>query len=434
MTDAILIILAIALSIYLGEVFNINTGLVALAFAYLIGCFVVNMSVDDLLATFPTQLFLVIFAVSLFFNFAVVNGTLNKVASWLLYKFRRFNFFLPLLVYFITALVSGLGAGFFTSVAIMGAMAMVLCRSSDMNRMHASFAVGLGSLSGANFMPSAHGVLFKSLFLQTKLAGQADSLVTNIFVVSFVYPIIVLLIMLFTSKHAGKKGTVDVKKPEAFSSKQKVNLWLIILLMVLVLFTPALAKFLPHVHWLAKVAPHIDISFLAIVFSILAYLLKLADKPDEVLKRVPWDTIWLVSGVGMLIGVAVKAGTIDLLASLISHFPSILVPVLCCIIAGIMSIFSSTLGVVAPLMFPMIYGIAQSSGWSPSLLAVAIIIGAQSTTLAPFSTGGSLILGESGIEDPVEQRHFYNDLLYKATPLGMGYAVAATIVLMFIYR
>jgi di/tricarboxylate transporter len=85
-------------------------------------------------------------------------------------------------------------------------------------------------------------------------------------------------------------------------------------------------------------------------------------------------------------------------------------------------------------MFPMVYGIAQSSGWSPSLLVVAIIIGAQSTTLAPFSTGGSLILGESGIEDPAAQKQFYNDLLYKATPLGMGYAVLATIVLMMIYR
>jgi hypothetical protein len=80
---SLLIILAIILSILLGEKFNINTGLIALAFAYLIGCFVLGMSVKDLLATWPTQLFLVIFSVSLFFNFAVVNGTLNKLADLL---------------------------------------------------------------------------------------------------------------------------------------------------------------------------------------------------------------------------------------------------------------------------------------------------------------------------------------------------------------
>lgn len=433
MFNTILIIVAIILSIYLGEVFSINTGLVALAFAYLIGCFVLGMSVDNLLATFPTQLFLVIFAVSLFFNFAVVNGTLNKIADLLLYRFRRFNFFLPLIVYFITALVSGLGAGFFTSVAIMGAMAMALCRSSDMNRMHAAFAVSLGALSGANFMPSAHGVLFKSLLLQTKVANQASSLVTSIFIVSFIYPIIVILILLFTSKHSGKKGTVECKKPSPFNGKQKLNLILIILLMVTVLFAPALAKLLPNTKWMTTASNNIDISFLAIVFSVIGYLLKLTDKPSEVMKKVPWDTIWLVSGVGMLIAVAVKAGTIDTLASLINHFPSPLVPILVCIVAGIMSIFSSTLGVVAPLMFPMIYNISQSSGFSTTLITVAIIIGAQSTALAPFSTGGSLILGESGLSSG-DQKVFYNDLLYKATPLGLLFAIVATLLLTFIYR
>lgn len=66
MLYSILIILAIIISIYLGEKLNINTGLVALAFAYLIGCFVLGMSVNDLLDTFPTKLFLVIFTLALF--------------------------------------------------------------------------------------------------------------------------------------------------------------------------------------------------------------------------------------------------------------------------------------------------------------------------------------------------------------------------------
>lgn len=50
MVYSIIIILAIIIAIYLGEKFDINTGLVALAFAYLIGCFVLGMSINDLLA------------------------------------------------------------------------------------------------------------------------------------------------------------------------------------------------------------------------------------------------------------------------------------------------------------------------------------------------------------------------------------------------
>lgn len=432
MFNSLLIILAIVLSIFLGEKFDINTGLIALAFAYLIGCFVLGMSTKELLATWPTQLFLVIFAVSLFFNFAVVNGTLNKMADLLLYRFRKFSAFLPLILYFITALVSGLGAGFFTSVAIMGAMAMALCKSSNMNRLHASISVSLGALSGANFMPSAHGVLFNSLLLETPLADQAGLLTKDIFVVSFIYPIIVMLILIFTSRKSGVKTEINTQKPESFTAKQKLNLGLILLLMILVLFIPALKNLFSGVEWIAYVSDRIDISLLAIVFSIIAYFCKLTDTPNKVLEKVPWNTIWLVCGVGMLIDVAVEAGTIDLLASMINKIPTPLVPAAVCIIAGIMSIFSSTLGVVAPLMFPMISGITAASGFSPSLIAVAIIIGAQSTAVAPFSTGGSLILGSSGLADE-EQKDFYNGLLYKATPLCLLFAVIATCLLMFIY-
>lgn len=357
---------------------------------------------------------------------------MNKLANLLLYKTKRFTFFLPLIIYFITALVSGLGAGFFTSVAVMGAMAMALCKTSGMNRMYASIAVSLGALSGANFMPSAHGVLFKNLLLKTALSQQADKLTTDIFLVSFIYPIIVILLLLLFTRNKTEQVEVKFEKPEPFNKKQKINLVLIFLLIFIVLFVPAIGNLFSNNKWIEFSCKQLDISLLAIVFSIIAYFLKLADKPEEVMKKVPWNTIWLVCGVGMLIDVAVEAGTIDLLASTINKIPSPLVPIAVCIIAGIMSIFSSTLGVVAPLMFPMVAGITSATGYSPSLIIVAIILGAQSTALAPFSTGGSLILGSSGLENS-EQNKFYNHLLYVATPLCLGFAVVATILLMFIY-
>lgn len=430
---SILIILAIIIAIYLGEKLDINTGLVALALAYLIGCFVLGMSVGDLLATFPTKLFLVIFTLALFFNFAVVNGTLEKIAHLLLYRFQKQTKWLPLILYFITALVSGMGAGFFTSVAVMGAIAMALCKSSGMNKLHASFAVSLGSLSGANFMYSAHGVLFNSLLSETAVADQANVLTRDIFVVSFIYPIFIMLILMFLDRKNSQIAELNIQKPEGFSKKQKVNISLIILLMVIVLGVPMLANFMPENETIKFINSRTDITLLAVVFAIAAYLLKLAeDKPKEVMARVPWNTLWLVSGVGMLIDVAVEAGTIDLLASLINNMPSIIVPIAVTIIAGIMSIFSSTLGVVAPLMFPMIAGIVGPTGYSASLIAVAIIIGAQSTALAPFSTGGSLILGNSGLSEE-DSKKFYSDLLYKATPIGLGFAIVATLILMFIF-
>lgn len=430
---AILIILAIIIAIYLGEKFDVNTGLVALAFAYLIGCFVLGMSFDGFLATFPVKLFLVIFSLSLFFNFAVVNGTLEKIAHLLLYRFQKQTKWLPLILYFVTALVSGMGAGFFTSVAVMGAIAMTLCKASGMNRLIASFGVSLGALSGANFMYSVQGVIFNSLLSQTAVAGQADALTRDIFIVSFIYPIFIMLVLMFLDRKNSKIAKLNMDKPENLSKKQKVNVSLIILLMAIVLGVPMLAQFMPKNEIIQFINSRTNITMVAVIFAIAAYLLKLAgDKSKDVLAKVPWNTIWLVSGVSMLIAVAVKAGTVDLLATVINNMPLIIIPIAVAIVAGIMSIFSSTLSVVAPLMFPLIAGIVDATGYSASLIAVAIIIGAQSTALAPFSTGGSLILSNSGLGEE-DSKKFFRDLLYKATPLGLGFAVAGTLVLMFIY-
>lgn len=326
-----------------------------------------------------------------------------------------------------------MGAAFFTSVAVMGAIAMALCRTSGMNRLIASFAVSLGALSGANFTYSAHGVLFNALLSETDVADQASVLTNDIFFASFIYPIFVLLVLMFFDRKNSQMAELVIEKPGRFSIKQKLNITLIIFLMLIVLGVPMLANFMPDNGTIQFINSNTDITLLAVVFAILAYLLNLAeDKPKEVMARVPWNTIWLVSGVAMLIDVAVEAGTIDLLASMINNIPFIFVPIAVTIIAGIMSIFSSTLGVVAPLMFPMIASIADSSGYSASLIAVAIIIGAQSTALAPYSTGGSLILGNSVLNEE-DSKKFYTDLLYKATPLGLAFSVVAIIILTFIF-
>lgn len=53
----------------------------------------------------------------------------------------------------------------------------------------------------------------------------------------------------------------------------------------------------------------------------------------------------MICGVGMLISVAIKAGTIKILAGWVgANIPVYLVAIVLSVIAGIMSFFSSTLG------------------------------------------------------------------------------------------
>ena len=148
----------------------------------------------------------------------------------------------------------------------------------------------------------------------------------------------------------------------------------------------------------------------------------------EAIAKVPWNTIIMICGVGMLISIAIKAGTIDLLASWASgNLPVWIIPLAFSLIGAIMSFFSSTLGVVCPALFPIVPVIAEGTGINPLILFTAIVIGAQSSAISPFSSGGSLILGSCTEEE--ERENMFSRLLFIAVPISVLSATLYNFVL-----
>ena len=80
---SLFIVAAIALSVAIGYKTKYNTGFFAIVFAYVIGCFVMMMKPKEVISGWPVSTMFVIMAVSLFYNFALVNGTLEKAARYL---------------------------------------------------------------------------------------------------------------------------------------------------------------------------------------------------------------------------------------------------------------------------------------------------------------------------------------------------------------
>ena len=115
---------------------------------------------------------------------------------------------------------------------------------------------------------------------------------------------------------------------------------------------------------------------------------------------------------------SVEAGTIEALSTWIgSNVPKPLVPIAFCLVGAIMSFFSSTTGVVAPALFPLIPNLAASVGLSAPVLFACTILGAQSSAISPFSSGGSLILGSTPKEE--ERNELFNRLLMVAVPISV---------------
>ncbi|CAI3115061.1 hypothetical protein MWMV16_MWMV16_01875 [Acinetobacter baumannii] len=425
-----LMLMALAVSIGLGYKTKINIGFFTIAFAYLIGCFGMGLKPSEVIELWPVKIFFIILSVTLFYNFALANGALEKLASHLLYKCRKFPQFLPLAIFFAATIIAGLGAGFYTVLAFMAPITLLLCKKTNMNMIIGGMAANYGALAGANFMTSQSGIIFRSLMENIGISSQtAFSYSSGIFVLTLIIPIAVLGIYTLWNRKSNSI-VIEDQKPEPFDKKQKQSIFLIILMMSIVLVFPILHLVFPDVKTISFLNSKIDIAFLAITFSIISLLMKLADE-KKVIALVPWGTLIMICGVGMLIALGVKLGIITTLSEwLANNVPVWVIPVLLCLISAIMSVFSSTLGVVAPTLFPIVPALALTSGLNPLVLFICIVVGAQSTAISPFSSGGSLIMASAPAD--IDKTKFFNQLLFKAIPVGVIAALIAIFALKFV--
>ncbi|PJC86747.1 C4-dicarboxylate ABC transporter [Vibrio sp. HA2012] len=408
-----IIIMAIAISIALGYRTKINVGFFAMGFAYIIGCFMLDMSASAVIKTWPIKIFFIIFSVSIFYNFAINNGTLDKLAQHLLYRTRKVPEMLPIAIFISATIIAGLGAGYYSVLAFFGPITLILCEKTKMNKLTGVMAVNFGCLAGSNFMTSASGIIFSGLIEQVGYAQNAFSYTFTIFAVSIVIPVIVLSALTVKGRGQMDLSSFSSELPEPFTREQSLMLKLIILMVGTVLFFPIMHKVLPANEMITFMNSKMNIALIAIIFSIFALLMKLGNQKD-IIANVPWPTMIMICGVGMLISIAIKAGTIELLADWISgNIPKLAVPIALCLVGGFMSFFASTLGVVAPALFPIVPSIALSTDLNPAILFTAIIIGAQATCLSPFSSGGSLILSA---EKEEHKDVLFNQLLFKGAP------------------
>ena len=160
---SLLLIASIALAVFLGYKTGINTGLFCIIFGYIIGCFVMGLAPKTIIGYWPISTMFVILAVSLFYNVAAANGTLEKLSRTLLYACRKFPSMLPYALFFVAVILSVMGAAYFTVLAFLAPITMLICEESKMDKLTGAMAINCGALAGGNFPTAALGVIFRGL-------------------------------------------------------------------------------------------------------------------------------------------------------------------------------------------------------------------------------------------------------------------------------
>lgn len=417
-------LIAIILAIIIGWKFKVNAGIIAMGFAFLIGVLMVDGGkVSAVIGYWPTNIVFYLLAIALFFNYATSNGTMDLLAKNLLYALNGNAKLIPWVITLVCAIVAFLGAGASTP-AIIGPLAFSIGLSAKIHPILLAIAVACATtIGGDNPINGYGGVVSKSLIESTSYAASANQISYYIWINACIKQLLVIAACYIIFK-GYKAARVNVEKPEKFNPTQKKQLTLLIVALV-AMVVPAILNTWVKTPFISKVAAVCQPQAVMVFAAILSVFLKLGDE-REVIRKIPMNTLILIAGMSMLLGVAKDAGMTDAIANIMSNsIPKALVPAALVGFAAFLSFFSSGTGVVCPLLYPMVEGLAANLGLNPVMLFSCIFIGAMSSSVSPFSTGGAMTI--AGCPDMKVKDQLSTWMIPVAIIIPISVAIVATL-------
>src|SRR5688572_10598670 len=128
---------------------RLNVGVLAVAFAWIVGVYFGGMPLGEVLAGFPVQLFLTLAGVTLMFTQAQLNGTLDRIAQQALRLCRGNTGLIPVSFFFLGSSIASLGPGNISTAAMMAPMAMAVAGRARIPPFLMAIMVGNGAQAGA---------------------------------------------------------------------------------------------------------------------------------------------------------------------------------------------------------------------------------------------------------------------------------------------
>lgn len=376
---ALLSLFSLAGAIFLGFFRKMNTGLVCIGFALLLGK-IAGMADRDIIGGFNYSLFLMLLGVTYLFGLAEINGTLKLLTRKITVLAGKHTYMIPVVMYVFATVLSALGPGTIPTTAIMMVFGMTLAVEMKINPAMLAAIIFLGAAGGGMSPLAATGIIGLDLCQGFGLTGIELPLLVNGVLSSTVYA--ALVYVAFGGYKLKSDVVLQFSDIPAFNKEQIVTLIGIAVMVGLVM--------------LFKV----NVGLASFTVAMVLSFLRVSDE-EQALKKIPWGTLLLICGVGVLMNVIIALGGIDLLsASLASVMSAKTATTILGVTAGVMSWFSSTSGVVMPTLIPTIPHIIQQMSISvnPVEWVTAISMVSNTAGISPLSTGGALALAAYSAE------------------------------------
>ena len=428
MSPEIVSIIALVVIFAIATVLPINMGALAFVAAFVVGTLSVGLTTDEILGGFPAELVLTLIGVTYLFAIAQNNGTVDLLVRGAVRMVGGHVAAIPWIMFFVTALLTAIGALSPAAVAIIAPIALGFAARHGINPLLMGMMVIHGA-QGGGFSPiSVYGVTVNEI---VESEGLPDSSLA-VFLGALFFNIAIAVVIFFVfggrkligrkvsvaeavreEVHAGHGNGTTVRGHGAApgpavgggdgephpDAPQKITFEQILTLIGLVVLAVLALGF------------DLDIGFVSISVAVVLAMFS-AQKQKGAVSQISWSTVLLIAGVLTFVFVLQEAGTIDYVGEAVTGLGvPLVVALLLCYIGGVVSAFASStaiIGVAISLAVPfLLAGNIGAVG-----VIVALSVSSTIVDVSPFSTNGALVLANA---QDVDRDRFYKQILAYAT-------------------
>ena len=408
MEIALVSLIILVLVIFIGFFRKINVGLVAILAVTIFGAFIGEKD-SVIIKGFSSSLFIMLLGVSFLCSIGITNGSLELMSKKILKLSGGYAFIAPILIYIIGFGIAAIGPGCVPALGIVAALSLPLGKSTGYDPVMLAIIGEIGSFTG-RFSP----ITPESLLIQKLTEPQGITNYQSIILIYASVTTIILSVIIFIIFKGYKVKTQKMEQNEIPSFNKNQIFTLIGFLIVIIACT-----FYKR-----------NVGLISFAVGILLILIKAADE-KVVFKAISWSTLLMITGFGMLMHIVILVGGVSLLsdslAKIMTPHTAVAIQGLT---GGIMSWFSSAIGVVWPTLVPTVGSIANSVGVPADSLISILCLTASFAGLSPASTGGGLIMAANAT-DPDFTKEKENKLFIKLFAISVLMVVLIVIAALF---
>jgi Na+/H+ antiporter NhaD/arsenite permease-like protein len=411
---------ALVLVVVLSCTTAVNPGFVSLALAWVIGIYLAPLwgqrfTTGEVMAGFPTELFLTLVGVTLLFTLARGNGTLDQVVRAALLACRGNAGLIPIVFFGLSLGIASIGAGNIAAAALIAPLAMAVADRARISPFLMTLMVGHGCIAGALSPIAPTGIIANGLMARMGMSGferqtYLYNLLANTLAAGTAYVAFGGIRLLRRTDEDEQSVPDNSDQVVAMALRHWVTLGAITVLVI------------------GVVGFQVHVGMGAFAAAVLLILTRAGDERPSI-QAIPWGVIVMVCGVTVLTSLLEKTGGIDLFTTILARFATHRsVTGLIALVTGLMSVYSSTSGVVLPALLPSVPGlVVKLGGGNPLAIASSILIGGHLVDVSPLSTIGALCIASAPAS--ADRRLLFNGVLVWG--LSMSVVGAAGCYLVF---